>query len=129
MEINKINAKDVAKILKHFKDGGEGVYWHKFTTLNDGKELCLVFGWQEGYMPDPKLIQRDGYTLCAKIAINIDDLQCDYDMDWYMPYYENGEVWDTETALLDDPNDCLGWFNGSAENIARVYNKGEISVK
>ena len=28
----------------------------------------------------------------AKIAYNCDDLQCDYDLDWCMPVYKNGEV-------------------------------------
>lgn len=35
----------------------------------------------------------------AKIAYNCDDLQCDYDLDWCMPVYKNGEVAFVETAL------------------------------
>lgn len=35
----------------------------------------------------------------AKIAYNCDDLQCDYDLDWYMPVYTNGEVAFVETTL------------------------------
>lgn len=40
-------------------------------------------------------------TLCGKVAVNIDDLQCDYDFDWYMPWDKDGDIYDTETAVGD----------------------------
>ncbi len=35
----------------------------------------------------------------AKIAYNCDDLQCDYELDWNMPVYKDGEVAFVETTL------------------------------
>lgn len=35
----------------------------------------------------------------AKIAYNCDDLQCDYNWDWQMPVYKDGEICFTETLV------------------------------
>ena len=106
-------------------DTANGVIYNPIKRLDDGRYLCLVFGWGEGYDKDDTLIQRDGYTLCAKLAINIDDLQCDYDIDWYMPYDDKGNVWDTDMSV--DPH-SWDWYDDQAKQIIEAYNKGEISV-
>lgn len=64
-------------------------------------ELAVVFGMSD-----------DGF-LCAKIAANWDDLQCDYDYDWAMPMNLDGDVIDTEfvfyreKSLEDELNDAI----------------------
>ena len=42
--------------------------------------------------------EYDG-DICTKIAFNCDDLQCDYDYDWEMPTYKDGEVAFVEDTL------------------------------
>lgn len=43
------------------------------------------------------------YRICSKIAYNDSALQCDYDIDFTMPYdKEAGEVYDTNTELGTD---------------------------
>ena len=107
-----------------------GVWYCPLQTLENGQELCLVLGWEEGYDKGEKYQQEvDGtiYTLCGKVAVNIDDLQCDYDVDWYMPYTEDGDVYDTNTAIADA--DDLDFFVGEAKTIAEMMNNGELKIE
>ena len=107
-----------------------GVWYCPLQTLENGQELCLVLGWEEGYDKGEKYQQEvDGtiYTLCGKVAVNIDDLQCDYDVDWYMPYTEDGDVYDTNTAIVDA--DDLDFFVGEAKAIAEMMNNGELKIE
>lgn len=43
-----------------------------------------------------------GGTTRIKIAVNCDDLQCDYDWDWEAPKCEDGEAFDAEFCVLKD---------------------------
>lgn len=45
-----------------------------------------------------------GYTICCKMAVNCDDLQCDYDVDWVMPFDEGGYVMDIEHIIYKGSN-------------------------
>ena len=108
---------------------GEGVYWLKMGETEDGTDLCLVIGWGEGYELDLDLIQDTSggnvYTLCAKLAINVDDLQCDYGVDWYMPYERGGEVYDTDMAVKGTELEWE-WYVEEAKTIIDLYNKGTL---
>jgi hypothetical protein len=79
---------------------------HEITCFKDlmvDSNLYLVATWNED----------EGRVLC-KIAYNCDDLQCDYDIDWYMPRHkDDGDVWDTETSLKEE---CI-------ETAARYFSK------
>ena len=110
------------------EDGVNGVIYQPISTLDDGRDLCIVFGWCEGYADGNEDYQRDGYTLCAKLAINIDDLQCDYDIDWYMPWDDEGNVYDTDMALSKDFDDA-DWYNQQAEVITKALNAGQLECK
>ena len=70
--------------------------WYKYL----GNNLYLVVGKYE-----------DNGEICGKIAVNCDDLQCDYDIDWNMPYYEDGEVCFTELGIDEnDLDSAVNWF-------------------
>lgn len=72
--------------LKKFREEGfEGVCYNKLFD-----NLYVVIGYN-----------ADGFTLACKIAVNCDDLQCDYDWDWNMPYDEEGVI-DTEYSIYSD---------------------------
>lgn len=110
------------------------VNWLVVGKLADGRELCLVFGWVEDYEPDENLYQQTlehggqfTYTLCAKLAVNVDDLQCDYDIDWLQPYRKDGEVWDTETAITKGEYD-FDWYKAEAKAIIEAIDKGDFEV-
>ena len=110
------------------QDDTNGVYYAPVSHLDDGRDLCIVVGWVAGYGDGNEDYQRDGYTLCAKLAINIDDLQCDYDVDWYMPWDDEGNVYDTDMALSKDFDDA-DWYNQQAEIITKALNAGQLECK
>lgn len=61
-------------------------------------DFALVVGWLcEGTDADGE----DYYQLFSKIAYqSIDCLMSDYDFDWYMPWYSDNDVCDTEISLV-----------------------------
>lgn len=129
-DLRKEIENKVAWVREHSEDGG--VAWVKMGTLPDGRDLCLVFGWSEaGYeFGDCEYQEQVGdttYTLCSKLAVNIDDLQCDYDIDWYMPSWKNdGEVCDTDMAVSKDFD--LDYYLGESKAIIEGFKKKELEV-
>lgn len=75
--------KVIAKFLKHY----------------DTKHLC---GCAYMYLGNGLylVMARDDNDNIAKIAYNCDDFQCDYDYDWYMPTYADGNVEYTELTII-----------------------------
>lgn len=106
----------------------DGTAWVEMGETNDGKKLCLVVGWGEGYDEDATLYQQlEGntlWTLCGKLAFNVSALQCDYGWDWYMPYAENGEVYDTDTAITGD--EVFEYWEDEAKDIIKRVNRGVL---
>lgn len=101
----------------------EGTYYKRLgTTIND-TELYLVIGFDtvDNYdREDLSTLVLDDtgkYAIVGKIAVNSDDLQSDYNWDWLMPYYENGDVWDTEVSFgkADD-------YTREAEEFIKQFN-------
>lgn len=89
--------KDVfIKTVRDFREKDEicgTVYW--VLGHDGGRTLALVVGW----------LDDDGKgsrVPAAKIAVQPSNsgMQCDYDVDWVMPYRDDGEVYDNE-CLLD----------------------------
>lgn len=116
--------------VKAFEDDDavNGTVYYPVRHLKDGRYLCLVFGWVDGYQDGNEDYQRDGYTLCCKLAINIDDLQCDYDTDWYMPWDSKGDVYDTDMALTKGFDD-VDWYNKQADIITEMLNTNKLECK
>ena len=129
-----LDLKDIKKKIEWLKEQGDGVAWISMGEIPDGRELCLVFGWGEGYDREKDLIQeKEGnalYTICSKLAVNIDDLQCDYGMDWYMPSdKKTGEIWDTDTAVNKDLKHLdLDWYVKESKEIIKAFERGELQV-
>lgn len=127
-----LDKKTIQQKIEWVKDN-DGVAWIVMGKIPDGRELCLVFGWGEGYDPDDDMIQKTvdhggsyTYTLCSKLAVNIDDLQCDYDVDWYMPSDKTGEIWDTDTAVSKDLD--LDWYVKESKEIIKAFERGDLQV-
>lgn len=123
-----IDKKAVKEKVEWVLENKGGVAWFNMGWLEDGRELGLVIGLGEGYDKDDKLIQIEDngvlYTVCSKLAVNIDDLQCDYDWDWYMPWDKDGNIWDTDTAVKKDYD--LDWYIEESKAMLEAFNKGEI---
>ena len=129
--------KAYANLVKKALDNKDGATWMECKTLDDGRKLCLVMGWCEGYEKgEGYQFEKDGiiYTLCSKLAVNIDDLQCDFDMDWYMPWdKETNEVYDTCMAVdkLEHDQDIYGnatWYDEQANIIVKALNWKTMEV-
>lgn len=76
-----------------WKNGISGTtYWYTLDIIND-KEYAVVMGWNDGFAEDKP-------TLCMKLAfLPTNSLMSEYDIDWLMPYDEQGEVDDTEMSI------------------------------
>lgn len=128
----KIDKKAIQEKAEWVKKN-DGVAWFHMGWLPDGRELALVIGWGEGYERDKNLIQEKSgdtlYTICSKLAVNIDDLQCDYGFDWYMPSdKKTGDIWDSDMAVPSDYNISLDWYIKESEAMLEAFKKGEIEV-
>ena len=93
--------KDIEEFLKRaingLKDNPDAT-WYKEL----GNDLYLVVAYDE-----------DEDEFVGKVAINSDDLQYDYEWDWTMPYYEDGECYFSELGLHeDDLSNAAKWFVG-----------------
>ena len=109
----------------------DGVSYIPLSKTDDGKTIALVLGYELGYNDGEDYQVKVGnntYTLCGKIAINIDDLQCDYDYDWYMPSNKDGDIYDTSMALSKNHAEDLTWFLGEAEEMISLMNKGVLTI-
>lgn len=113
-DMNKLTeAVDKNKLADFIKDavedlrnGGEATH---FFDMGADNGLHLVIG-RSG----------DDY-IGIKLAVNVDDLQYDFDWDWYMPYdKETGDVWDTEMQIADEED-----YDALAQDFIDEFNKME----
>lgn len=104
-----------------------GTYWFKVGETNDGKTIAIVLGWSYDYEKGEtyqQVIGDDVCTLVGKVAVNTDDLQCDYDWDWDMPS-DNGYICDTDHAL--DSN-SYAYLMGESASIVEDLRLGILKI-
>lgn len=105
--------KEFKKAVEHMRrthDNGT-YHWYLHTDENNN-DWAIVLGWTDGFEPDEDDDCTDGtYRLCAKLAYQPHNsiMQCDYDVDWLIPY-------DEETMEVDD-NEVSIHQNDNAEEI------------
>lgn len=127
-----IKPKDFESAIETLLKNKDGTVYQKVATFDDGVDLYLVFGWDSGFDETPEAYQeKEGntwWTICAKLAINADDLQCDYNYDWRMPEVDDNEVCNTEIGLAKNQDFVYvaDLFNSEAKEIVERYNKGEL---
>ena len=116
------NVDELAKFLEEavedLKNGGTGT-WSSYL----GNDLYCVVGCNNADAYDEEDLDKfatdtdKNYVICTKIAVNCDDLQSDYDVDWNMPYEDNGNVYDSEVTISKDED-----FTSLAQTILNEYN-------
>ena len=130
--MNNVSIKEFKNAIDTMLNGYiDGVSYIPLSKTDDGKTIALVLGYELGYNDGEDYQVKVGtetYTLCGKIAINIDDLQCDYDFDWYMPSNKDGDIYDTSMALSKNHAEDLTWFLGEAEEMINLMNKGVLTI-
>ena len=130
--MNNVSIKEFKDAIDTMLNGYiDGVSYIKLGKTDDDKTIAIVIGWQDGYNDGEKWQVKCGdltFTLCAKVAINIDDLQCDYNFDWYMPSNKDGDIYDTNIALSGDYRSDLAWLLGEAEEMMKLMDKGVLTI-
>ena len=130
--MNNVSIKQFKNAIDTMLNGYiDGVSYVPLSKTDDGKTIALVLGYELGYNDGEDYQVKVGtetYTLCGKIAVNIDDLQCDYDFDWYMPSNKDGDIYDTSMALSKNHAEDLTWFLSQAEEVINLMNKGVLTI-
>ena len=113
--------KQLRTQYKFLKDNPDftGTVWVKLGCYFDDR-WAIVLSWFD-YDGDGKL------SICGKVAYqSINNImQCDYDIDWTMPYDERtGEVDDTE-VLIDGDKDLV-WLINQWERIEAGLIRAEM---
>ena len=104
------------------------------TWYDLDKDLAIFVGWTEGYDPeDTDYIHSENdpsYVIASKIASTHEYMKTD--LDWLVqPYYEDGEVWDTEITLNNNSNftEDADWFIKSYKDIREALDRGELLLE
>lgn len=120
-----IDRKDFKNSVEWVKKNHDGCSHIRVAETKQG-DLCLVFGWGviEEYNEGIYHVEKQGVLM--KLAVNVDDLQCDFDYDWEMPFDEKGNVWDTMTTAEET---TLDWIEKEAVEIVKALNEGKVKVK
>lgn len=125
MALEKITAEDFNTAIKRLTTSDKSVWWKYLDSTDDGTELCLAVGWQDGYDEDADLYQQDGYTLCAKIGYKHSNVMVMDYSDFREPYDKKGNVWQTDMAVAKGPisDSDVKWYNDEAQRIWDKYGK------
>lgn len=125
-----VNVADLAKSIendvKYFAKGGEGCSYYKLGTTVNGTMLYYVMGFQNDDIDEQDknnyIMSSDGNALLlGKIAVNCDDLQSDFDIDWNMPYSNvDGEVYWTQDEFHKNGDDYLRMAKGIANQFKKL---------
>ena len=100
--------------MKNTKANGT-YHWILGRDENDN-DWAIVLGWADGFDAEENDACTDGtWRLCVKLAYQPCNslMQCDYDIDWLMPYdEETGEVDDTEVSIYPntDLEETIDWL-------------------
>lgn len=88
-----------------------GTYFWYLGNDKANNNWAIVLGWSDGFNdPEPDedaSYQYESYHICIKLAYQPDNsiMQCDYDVDWTMPYDETtSNVDDTDMAIYPGDN-------------------------
>lgn len=99
-----IKAEEIKQAVDFLLKEKQGCYFKPLKIDNGNNKWGIVIGWGAGFDEQKKTSFSDGeYRICSKIAYNDSALQCDYDIDFTMPYdKETDEVYDTDAELGTD---------------------------
>ena len=109
--------KEFKKAVEHMRrthDNGT-YYWYLHTDENNN-DWAIVLGWADGFEAKETDDCMDGtWRLCTKLAYQPHNsiMQCDYDVDWTMPYDEDTmEVNDNEISIYPNYNaeEIIDWL-------------------
>lgn len=110
----EIKEKLPAAIQDMISDHKPGTYYWRIKEIRNNV-WAIVLGWCDGFEVEDgnPYVRDDGMGLCIKLAYQPSNsaMQCDYDIDWYMPS-DGADVDDTEVSLDSsaDINQLVDWL-------------------
>lgn len=111
--INKLELTEkITKTLKEMRSSHDNGTYHWYLGQDkDNNDWAIVLGWQDGYEENKNDdCTVDTWRICIKLAFQPSNsmLQCDYDIDWLMPYNKKtGDVYDTEYPIYPNSDIAL----------------------
>ena len=111
--INKLELTEkITKAIKEMRSSHDNGTYHWYLGQDkDNNDWAIVLGWQDGYEEDKNDDCTNGtWRICIKLAFQPSNsmLQCDYDIDWLMPYdKKTGDVYDTEYPIYPNSDIAL----------------------
>ena len=111
--INKLELiEKICKAIKEMRTSHDnGTYYWYLGQDDNNHDWAIVLGWQDGYEEDKNDdCTVDTWRICIKLAYQPSNsmLQCDYDIDWLMPYdKKTGDVYETEYPIYPNSNIAL----------------------
>lgn len=100
--------KGFKEAVQRMKTDKEGVYFWLLPMEDTENNWAIVLGYSNGFDENEQdEFSDDTWRLCIKLAYQSKNsaMQCDYDLDWDMPYDEiSGDVDDTEIAIYNGIN-------------------------
>ena len=123
LNLNEINKKSklrddiIAIIHEALSKPNDIGTWFIDLEVKNNNRYAVVISWMD-------YDKTNEYDLYAKVAYQPTNsiMQCDYDIDWLMPYDEgSGCVYDTETSIdgIKFDEDCADWLLAKWEMIRR----------
>lgn len=122
MEYKKLVKEFTISVNELKKTKDNTTYYWILDRDEDGNDWAIVLGWADGFEETENDDCTDGtWRLCVKLAYQPWNsvIQCDYDIDWIMPYdEESGEVDDTEVSIYPSTNleKTIKWLLRHYEN-------------
>ena len=118
-----IKAEEIKQTVDFLLKEKQGCYFKQLGTDKYDRKWGIVIGWCAGFDEEEKSLTSDKkYRICTKIAYNNNALQCDYDVDFTMPYNEEtDEVYDTDTELGTDFELEALRLNKEFEDVASLF--------
>lgn len=126
-DVKKITLAQLREDIAWLDENKCGCCYHEVACTDKGTVLCIVVGWEDGFEEAPAGTPRaDGtWRICAKLAYQHANnvMQCDYDVDWLMPYDpKTGDVDDTSTEVDGSRHD-VKWLNEEARRVWKDWRK------
>jgi len=124
-DMKKITLDELKADMAWLDEQKCGCCYHIVAKTDCGTELAIVVGWTDGFEKAPEGTPfADGtWRICAKVAYQHanNGMQCDFDMDWLMPYNKDtADVDDTSTEVGGDKSD-VKWLNEQARRVWKEW--------
>ena len=118
-----ITTKQLTKQIRNsvvslYKEKCGCCHWHLLTD-DKSRRWSIVVGWSYGFDEDEDGYFSDGaWQICSKIAYEEKDnaMQTDFDLDFTMPFDEDGFVYDTCSSIAKS----VDWEN-LADNLLKQF--------